>query len=202
MRKLFTSLTVAAAGLVGFAATALATGAIDPQPGNESLFDLAKPVLDAVMNGNGWLAAAGALVLLVAATMKYGAPRWPWLNSDFARSALVFVGAFGGAVSTALLALGGSGMSGALAFTALKIAITASGGYQGLKKLIVPALEWLKSKLPSWAAFPLSLLLAALNWALGSSSREAAAKKAGDDALKANPPGGIEAITGQPREVR
>ena len=155
-------LFVLLAGLVAmfsFAGVSHAAGAASPEDGN--LLDLAKPVFDAVMHGQGWLGAALALVLVVAAARRY-LPKWfpnrfAWLASDAGTTLTTFLFSLGGAFSTAFVA--GAGPSFAIAKTALAVALAAAGGYQALKHLLAPALRWLRPKLPAWARPGLDMIL-------------------------------------------
>ena len=61
----------------------------------ESLSELAKPVLDAVMGGQYAFGAALALVFAVALVRRYGGAQWPLLASKKAAPYLVLVGSFG-----------------------------------------------------------------------------------------------------------
>lgn len=157
--KIFAALAAVFALLVCFAGSAFATGQATPEDG--SLLDLARPVYDAVMHGQWWLAAAGALVLVAAAARKYLAPRYPWASGPAGSALIVLVGSLGGAAVTALVAMGpGAVMSWALAWTALKVAIAAAGGYGLAKALVVdPLLKPWASKAPGWLQAPLKALI-------------------------------------------
>lgn len=188
MNRIFTIAAAVVAFLVAFTGTAMAASL----PDAESLIDLARPVLAAVKSGQGYAAAALALVLMTALARRFGAKRWPWLNSDAGGSLLTLVGSFGGAVATALAA--GSLPTLGLAWTAFGVAVAASGGYTMVKRLIVPGLVWLQSRLPGWAQPVLSLVL----WMFTKPDPIAVAEKAGNEAVAANPGKGIEGVTGGP----
>lgn len=162
---------------VAFGATSFAAGAAQPEDG--SLLDLTRPVYDAVMHGQWWIAAAGALVLVAAAARKYLAPRYAWARSSAGSALIVLVGSFGGAALTALAAAGpGAVLSAALAWTAFKIALAAAGGYGLIKALIVdPYLKPWADKAPAW----LQPALAVLVWAFDHIPAGSAARPASVD---------------------
>ncbi len=139
LKTLLTYLGLPLVFLVSLASGAYASGQVTPDGG--SLWDLAKPVYDAVMHGQYWLAAAGALILAAAAARKYLAPRYAWARGPAGSATIVLVGSFGGAALTALVAMGpGAVMSWALAWTALKVALAAAGGYGLIKALVIDTL--------------------------------------------------------------
>lgn len=185
-------ISLAGVALLAFVGTAFAANTVDPTVGDPGLLELAKPIYDAIMHGNGWLAASLAIVLLVAMVKKWLAPRWPWLAGDVGGPLLVLFGSFGGALGTALMA--GAGMSPALALVALKIALAAGGGYAMLKKLVAPLLRSLRKKVPAWMRPGFDLVL----WIF---DRPGSAKLAGDAAVVANPPSGVEGIVGKPDDI-
>ena len=141
------------------------------------LADLAKPVLDAVMGGNYLYGAALALVLLVALVRRFGGAVWPLLASKKAAPFLVMVGAFGAAMATSLGA--GEGVTVAMAWAAVKVAVLAAGGYSLLK----PVLQALQKRSPMWA----DPLFAVAGWIFETRSKAAEAKiaKAIDAGVKA-----------------
>jgi len=205
LRSLLTLVTVAVITLVSFAATAHATSLADPAGDGSGLYELARPVIDAILHGQPWLAASLALVFVVALIGKYGdklpgrlGRAMAWLDSsDPGRAILVLVGSFGGALAATLA--GGAPMTLAIAWTALKVAIGGAGIYSLAKKLLTP----LVSKAPAWLQPVLRLIL----WAFERKERAAAdaatkAQTAGDEAVKANPPTGAAGIVGSPRDVK
>jgi len=194
--RIFTTVLVALVGVLSFGASAWAAGAATPDDG--SLLDLARPVFDAVMHGQGWLAAALALVLVVAATRRY-APKWfpnrmSWLTTDAGSTLATFLLSLGGAFATAFAA--GAGPSIAVAKMSLGVALGAAGGYQALKHLIAPLLRALRDKLPPFARPVLDMIL----WVFDKPSRAADAEAAGDAAVKAKPGTGIAGVTGAPKD--
>jgi hypothetical protein len=136
-------------------------------------FELARPILDAVMSGDYIWAATAAIVLGVALMRKFGAKAWPPLGSGKAAAIMVVVGSFAGAVLNALTA--GEGLSWEVLLTALKVAIF-SGGAVALAKELSPM--WLRP---------------VLDTLLGSDSADTRlrdAERAGLDAMKSNPSDG------------
>jgi hypothetical protein len=164
------------------------------------LLSLAKPVLAAVMSGQWAAGACLALVLLVAAARKHGAKRWPALATDAGGTALTLAGSFGGALATALLA--GSAPTLALVWTALGIAVAASGGYTMIKRLALPLLGAIVARLPAWASAPAKAVLEVVASLLGAGP--AAIKKAetaGKEAVDAKPATGAAGVMGATREI-
>lgn len=196
MRRFIVSVSMFLLVVFGaFTATAFAASAaasVEPDP---ALIDLARPVLDAVMHGQGWLAATFALVLLVGLAKRFGGDRFPWLRSDAGGASLVLVGGFGGAVATALAA--GGAMGGALALTALKVSMAAAGGFALIKKLLMPALRKVAARCPAWT----QPIFALVFWIFDQPTPVAKAEAAGVAAVKAKPAAGIAGVTGAPHDV-
>lgn len=192
MRTVIATLSFLAFVLVAFAGTALAASPLTPDDG--SLLELAKPVLDAVKNGQGWLAAALAVMFLTALARRKLPDRFggKFARGDFGGMVTAFVFAFAGAVATAATAEGFAGMTGALAFAGFKVAITAIGGFVALHKMATAftATTWWKEKAPSWLRFAVELVLKLI----GSSAADKA-KAAGDAAVKAKPATGMGSFT-------
>lgn len=189
------------AAFTGTAMAASATVAVADVSPDASWIDLAKPVLEAVRAGNGWLAAALALVLLTTAGRKYGASRWPWLSSKAGGALLNLLLSFGGMAATALAA--GTLPSWALAATALKVSLAAAGGFTLIKELAAPALRWLESKAPAWLRPWLAPAINLALWAFEGKGKAAVAKAeaAGQAAVEAKPAAGAEGVTGKHRRI-
>jgi len=195
-KKLFAFLSVVFMGLLAFSATAHASDAV--ASGDGSLVDLAKPVFDAIMHSQWWVAASLVLVLLVAGFKRYATGKASeFAHSDVGGSTLILLGAFGSAFATGLMATGTGAFSFAVAKTALKVAIGAAGGYSLLKKLLAPILTKLSAKAPAWAKAPLTMLL----WVLDTPSAATKAAAAGQKAVEAKPAEGVTAITGEPEDL-
>lgn len=195
--RALTILAVAFVAMVSFTGTALAAGAVTPDDG--SLFDLAKPVLDAVMNGHGWLAAAAALVFVTALARRYlpsVSPKFAWVGGDVGGTAAAILMSFGGALATTLA--GGGAPSLEMVKMALIVAIGAAGGYTMLKKFAVPLLRAVQSRVPAWAKPIVGMLI----WVCERPDVIGRAKAAGDAAVKAKPAPGVAGIAGAPREVK
>lgn len=170
--------------LFGFTTTALAADAATGG-GDGSLLDLARPVFDAVMHGQWWLGAALGVVFLCALARKYLPERYKTgIRGDVTGIGLAFAMSFAGALATGLAAIGTNALSGALAFTAFKVAIVAAGGYSILHKLATALTHtaWFQLKAPAW----LKTALAFIMMIIGSNA-VAKAEAAGDAAVKANP---------------
>lgn len=200
MDKFFSMLLAVLVAVLSFGATATAFAAGAAAPVDGSILDLAKPVFDAVMAGQGWLGAALALVLVVTAARRYGKEHFPFLGSKLGGAVLNLLLSFGGAAATALAA--GAAPSAGLAFTALKVSIAAASGYELVKELLAPALRALADRLP-WAGAR-AAVHALLNFALWAFENRrkaviAKAEAAGEAAVVANPPGGAAAVVGEPK---
>lgn len=195
--RFLTLVVVALVGLFSFAgstAAFAAGGAAAPDDG--SLVELAKPVLDAVMSGQGWMGAAMALVMAVALARRYAPGKLGELvRSDAGGVVTSFLMSFGGAAATALAATGGA-PSAAILKTAAGVAMAASGGYVALKKLAVPFLRKLQGKVPAWASPILGMLI----WICERPDAIGKAKAAGDAAVKAKPAPGVAGVTGAPKD--
>lgn len=205
LRSLPTVLVFALVALISFTATAFAAGTVDPAGDGSALAEMARPIYDAVMHGQYWLAASLALVFVVALLGKYADKIPAWLGgktiaklagSDPGRAVLVLLGSFGGAVATGLTAAGSSAMTWALAWTALKVAVGAAGVYSLAKKLLAP----LVAKAPPWVQAVFRLVTWAFERSLKDPVKEAEA--AGQAAVEAEPPTGAAGIVGKPRDVQ
>lgn len=195
MRKLLVTVGIALVGFVAFAATASAATVVVPEDG--TLLDLAKPFYEAIMGGQWWLAAMFGLILATTAAKRYlPGKAGLWVNGEYGQPLTVVVLAFGGAAAATLVAMGpGAMLSGALAWSALKIAVAAAGGYTLLKQLVVPLLVKIEPKVPVWLRWIFPMLL----WAFSKPPAKATAEAAGNDAVVANPPAGTP--TGDVTEV-
>lgn len=191
MKKLNVVISASAVALVSFFGMSAALAATD----STSLADLAKPVFDAVMAGHYSYAVALALVLAVTALRKYGAQHWKFLATDAGGALMVLATSFTGAMATAL-ASGGS-VSFGLLWTACTVAAGAAGGYSLIRRLVVPLLEKLNSKLPAALQKPINAVL----WFF-EGPNTASAVAAGNAAVAANPAPGVTAITGTPTDAK
>lgn len=168
--------------LGAFTSTALAAEAASTA--DPSVTEATKAVFDAVMHGQWWAAAALAVVVLGAVARKYMPAAWKeGTKGDIIGTTMAFVMAFAGAIAT-VLAAPGAAMTAGVALTALKIGVTAIGGYNLIHKLA----SWgvASGKLPMWA-MPIVKLLTSL---VGSNAI-AKAEKLGDKAVAAAPPKGM-----------
>ncbi len=167
--------------LAAFTGTALAADAV---PQDASLFDLAKPIFDAVMHSQWWAAAAMAVILACAAARKYMPASWKdGTKGDIIGTSMAFVMAFAGAIATWAVAPGAVMGVGVVA-TAAKIGFVAVGGYTLIHKVASWLVAW--GKLPPWAVSILSMVTM-----LVGSNAVKKAEAAGDAAVAANPPTGM-----------
>ena len=140
--KIITSLLLF---IVCFVLSACAVAMVDPQPSEVLRF-----VIEAFSSGKYYYAAALILVALVGAAKYYGASRIKWLATEQGGALLVLLGSFASVLSATLA--DGSTPSLSSIYQALIIAVTASGGYTIVKRLIVtPYLVPLAAKYPSLA---------------------------------------------------
>ncbi len=196
MRKLVPALSFLLILFLTMSVAMAASTAMSPD--NGALLDMAKPVFDAVMHGQWWLGASLALVFLVAAFKKYAPGKaGVWARGDVGGSLLVLLGAYGGALATAILAAGTGGVTPALAWVALKVAIGAAGGYTMLKKLVMPLIRKLADVVPAWMKPILTMVL----WAFDRATPVEAAEKAGADAVAAKPATGAEGVVGNGTDI-
>lgn len=103
-------------------------------PDPERIEDFARLVLDAVQSRNYALIVALAVVLVVFLLRKFGGSRLPFLRTDRGGALLVLGVSVAGAVANALAA--GAPFSGALMLTAVRVALTAAGGFTLVKRLV------------------------------------------------------------------
>ena len=193
MKKIYTTMALTAITLVSFTAAALAAGAVVPADG--SLIDLFKPIYEAMMGRHWWLGGSLTLVFCVAVFKKCAPAKWQeWSNGDVGGAVLVLVGSFGGALATGLLAIGTDAVTLALAWTALKVALGAAGGYSLIKKLLGP----IAAKAPLWMQPVLNVLL----WMFNSSPAIVKAEEAGKAAVAAAPGAGVVVIVGEFTEIK
>jgi hypothetical protein len=199
MKKTFTIISTVLLGLFSFGATAAAATAVTSD--DASLLELAKPVMDAVMKGNWWLAAALSVILLTSATRKYLPDSWggKYVRSDVGGMLTEFMLSFAGAIATAAAAAGTLFvMEGALALTALKIGFAAVGGFVAIHKLatwMISTSFW-NEKMPASVKMAVSFLLGVIG-----SSAIARAAKAGEAALEAKPSTGANELAGEPTKL-
>jgi hypothetical protein len=190
MKKLIAPISIALGFLgvlfTGFLVSANAASTVVPEDGN--LLDLARPIFDEIMKGHFIAAAALALVLMVALVKRYAPGKaGEFVHSDAGGSLTTLLMAFGGALATATM--GGASWTWGMLWTAGSLAVTAAGGYVLAKKLIVePLLRPLSKKAPAWMQPVFSMVM----WLFDKKvAEQEAAKKAGDEAVAANPPTGI-----------
>lgn len=197
MKRMLTGLTTLAIALVAFGATAVAASEVTPDDG--TLLDLARPVFDAVVRGNWWLAAALAVVLLTGAAKRYlpDAYGGRLVRSELGGMVTAFMLAFGGALATTFAAPGAA-MTMAVMLAALKVGFFAVGGWMMIHKIatVLVGTKFWNEKMPSLVKH---LVTAALNL-IGSSAIKKA-EKSGQDAVDASPPTGADGAAGKPTEL-
>lgn len=136
------------------------------------------------------LKLAVAALLCVSAVRRIFAGK-PWAESGLGGLAL----AWGTASLLTLVtaAVGGAALSWSLAGTAALAALQAVGGYEALKRALLPALSALEAWLPGWASWLPKLLSSVLGAAVIKK-----AEAAGDKAVADRPSGGAASVVGEP----
>lgn len=172
-----------------FTGTALAADAVSDPNTSEVL----RQIFDAVVHGQWWVAASGAVIGLCGLARKYMPESWKaGAKGDVVGIATTFGIAAAGAVITTLAAPGAA-MSLAVVTAAAKVGALAIGGWNILHKVIGWLVGW--SKLPGWAKSVLGLVASLIG-----SSAVKKAEEAGAAAVAANPAPGMTG-DGKPREV-
>lgn len=185
-----TVLTFAFLVLACFTGTALAAGVATADPDTSEVL---RQIFDAVVHGQWWVAASGAVIGLCGLARKYMPDSWKdGAKGDVVGIATTFGIAAAGAVITTLAAPGAA-MSLAVVTAAAKVGALAIGGWNILHKVIGWLMGW--SKLPAWAKSILGLVASLIG-----SSAVKKAEEAGAAAVKANPPAGMSGGSA-PREV-
>lgn len=182
--------------MIGFVGSAFAAGVVSPDP-DGSLLAFAGPILDSIKNGQGWIAAALALILASAAARRYLAPKFAFFGTAIGALLIVFTGSYGAAVLTGLAAAGTTSLTMSLAYAALKVAIVAAGGFAVLRPLLVDVIEpFVIARFP-W----ISPLFDLVTWAFDKPSPVLTATAAGAAAVIAKPATGTATI-GTPTEIK
>ncbi len=170
-------------------------------PADPNWLELARPVYEAFARHQYGLMIALLVILLVAITKRWLAPKIPFLHSDAGGSAMALLVSMATAIVAGLMTPGAPVWPGVdLLKTALVIGVGAAGGYAMLKNLVVdPFLRPLAAKAPAW----MQPIFAILFFAFDKKANPIAdAVKAGDDAVIAAPAPGIEGVVGTPVEVK
>ncbi|NVJ26873.1 hypothetical protein HUW62_37210 [Myxococcus sp. AM011] len=107
-------------------------GMVGPNP--EQFEEFAQMFLDAVTGQNYALVASLVVVLLVYLLRRFGGSFIPFFNTDRGGALLVLGVSLAGAVANALAA--GAPFSLSLMLTAVKVALTAAGGFTLIKRLL------------------------------------------------------------------
>ncbi|NTX39841.1 hypothetical protein HUA78_35930 [Myxococcus sp. CA033] len=107
-------------------------GVIGPSPEQFEVF--AQLLFNAVTSQNYALVASLVVVLLVFLLRKFGGTFVPFFNTDRGGAVLVLGVSLAGAVANALAA--GAPFSLSLMLTAVKVALTAAGGFTLVKRLL------------------------------------------------------------------
>lgn len=175
--------------LFAFTGTALAADVASDPDTSEVL----RQIFDAVVHGQWWVAASGAVIGLCGLARKYMPESWKsGAKGDVVGIATTFGIAAAGAVITTLAAPGAA-MSFAVVTAAAKVGALAIGGWNILHKVIGWLVAW--DKLPGWAKSILALVASFIG-----SSAVKKAEEAGAAAVAANPAPGM-AAGDKPREV-
>lgn len=197
MNKTLTAFSTLLLAFFAFGATASAAG--EAVGDNSSLFELARPVFDAIVHGNYWLAAALGVILLTAAAKKYlpDAYGGRLVRSELGGMVTAFALAFAGALATTFAAPGAT-MTMLVLWAAVKIGFWAVGGFMALHKIatVLVKTKFWNEKMPA----PIKALVALALSMIGSSA-VAKAEKAGQDAVEAKPAEGPKAVVGDVGQI-
>lgn len=190
-------ISIFAIAFLSFGATAAAQNAVLPEDG--ALLDLARPVWDAIVHGNYFLAAALGVIFLTAAAKKHLPDAWGGrlVRSELGGMATAFVLAFAGALANTWAAPGAA-MTMAVLLAALKIGAFAVGGWMILHKvaLVLVGTKFWQDKMPA----SVKALVAIILKLIGSSAIKKA-EAAGQKAVDANPPTGLTGVVGEPTRL-
>lgn len=205
-RRILAPLTIAlgfvGVTLMGFLFSAHAAATVAPD--NGSLIDLAKPVFDQVMAGHYIAATALALVLCVAMVKRYAPGKFgDFVHSDAGGALTTLFMSLGGALATATI--GGATWHWNMMWTAMTVAFAAAGGYALIKKLIVGPLvtsAWYQNKAPAWMKAAMQLVLWMFDKRAPADAAENDATSAGQVAVDAKPPTGVDGTLGDPTEIK
>lgn len=104
----------------------------------ENLGEFVALVLQAAQGGQWPMVAALALVAVVWAARKWGAPQVPFLGTPEGGAILNIATGFAGAFLTALM--GGTPFTWGLLWASLQVSLLAAGGWAMLKSLVWPLL--------------------------------------------------------------
>jgi len=200
--KILVSLSILGCLFVGLAGTAFAANVAGADDG--SLLTAILGQLWAALTGKQWwLACAAGLVAAVALIKKYTPEKYrKYTDSDIGGAVLVLAGSFGAALVASLSGASAVPMSGALALDAIKLALTAAGGYSLIKKLLVDPLlasKWYNEKAPAW----LKAILSVVTWVYNKPGEAivAEAEKKGDEAVVAKPSTGADGAIGKTTDL-
>lgn len=182
---------VAALGLASFGATAYA--ASTATAAEESLLDMLKPVYDAFRGGHYIGAGALTVIFAVALLKRYAPGRLrKFVYSDLGGTLSAFLVAAAGSVAASSP---DASWSWSILSTAFTLGLAGAGGYTVIKKVLVDRLlasTWYNTKAPSWIKMGLRVVL----WVFAKPASEAAvlaaAEKAGQDAVAAEPSRGVD----------
>lgn len=205
MRRLIAPFTIAL-GFVGVLLAGLVTATHAAQgvaPDDGSLLDLARPIFDQIMAGDYIPAAAFTLVFCVALFKRYAPDKFglrAFVHSDPGGVLTTFLMSFGGALATATI--GDAPWTWEMLLMSAKVSFFAIGGYVGVKKFLLPLLQPLMSKAPKWMQPVFTILFWAFDRKSEAAKIEADAAKAGQDAVVANPPTGVDGVLGSPTEIK
>lgn len=198
MRKILELLFLGGILVLAFAGS-VAAQTTDVPPDLGELIELAKPIAQAVMAGQYWLAAAAGLILAVGLVRRYLVPKYAFLQTDAGGTLLTFVAGFGGALVTALAS--GAGASLSLLPAAAAVAFAAIGGFLTVKRLVIPVFDWLADITPwaplKWIFRYVPFLIDLLMGSKSSKKTIEKAEAAGRAAVEAGPSPGA----GTPRDV-
>ena len=167
---------------------------IDP---NQDLWPLIQEAAAILMSSgmSGSVKIAVLLMVAISLVRKVLGPKVAFLRSDLGAVILTVGVGMAAAVANALIA--GSVLSWGVLGAAFTLSLQAAGGYTMLKKSLLPVLVALEGKLPNSMSWIFKLVT--LSFGMFGIEATKKAMEAGAAAVEANPPGGVGAIVGEPR---
>lgn len=180
---------IALVTFVSMSVALAASGVADPD--NAGVYELLKPIFEAVAKGEFALSAALGVIAAMALTKRYLPDQFggKFVRSDLGGMLSTFIYASAGSVATALGT--GDDVTSSTMRAALYIGLGAIGGFVAAHKLATAlvATKWWNEKAPAPLKLVMSFVLALIgSRAAKKQQADEKAKTEGDKAVKANPP--------------
>lgn len=162
-----------------------------------SVFEMLRPVYDALIGGHYALTTVLVVLVIVGLLRKFASPgSWIFTNPGGTALAMVFSMASALAVT---LAAPGVAVSLAMLKSAFMVGVGAAGGFAVLKNLLIdPVLRPLAAKAPAW----LQPIFSVVFYIFDKPDPVVVATTAGAAAVAAAPGEGVSAVAGQPTDIK